>query len=91
MLVVRGEQQTCHHLFTECRAWLPQTRRLWKDIGKAHGWKHPRVPLGKFTILFEGRWPVAVEGEVYRGGFGLLKKYQGRVHQHQEKASGGER
>ena len=31
-------------LFTECRAWRPQISRLWKDIGKAHGWKHPRVP-----------------------------------------------
>ena len=23
-----GKQQTRHHLFTECRAWLPQIRRL---------------------------------------------------------------
>ena len=43
-----GKQQTCHHLFTECRAWLPQIRKLWKDIGKAHRWKHLRAPSGKW-------------------------------------------
>ena len=32
-----GKQQTRHHLSTECKAWLPQIRRLWRDIGKAHG------------------------------------------------------
>ena len=51
LLVVRcgrGKKQTLHHLFTECRAWMPQIRRLWRDIGKAHGWKHPRAPLGKW-------------------------------------------
>ena len=51
MLVVRcggGKKQTLRHLFTECRAWMPQIRRLWRDIGKAHGWKHPRAPLGKW-------------------------------------------
>ena len=36
---------------------MPQIRRLWKNIGKAHGWKRPRAPSGKFTILFEGCWP----------------------------------
>ena len=49
MLVVwGGKQQTRHHLFTECRAWLPQIRKLWKEIGKAHGWEHPRAPSGKW-------------------------------------------
>ena len=42
-----GKKQTRHRLFTECRAWLPQIRRLWKDIGKACGWKHPRAPSVK--------------------------------------------
>lgn len=23
---------------------MPQIRRLWKEIGKSHGWNHPRVP-----------------------------------------------
>ena len=27
----------------EFRAWLPQIRKLWRDIGKACGWKHPRA------------------------------------------------
>ena len=43
-----GKQQTRHHLFTECRACLPQIRKLWKEIGKAHGWEHPRAPSGKW-------------------------------------------
>ena len=43
-----GKQQTCHHLFTECRAWCPQITRLWKDIGKAHRWKYPRGPSVKW-------------------------------------------
>ena len=49
-----GKQQTRHHLSTECRAWLPQIRKLWKEIGKAHGWKHPRAPSGKFMIYLRG-------------------------------------
>ena len=43
-----GKQQTRHHLFAECRAWLPRVRKLWKDIGKAHGREHPRAPSGKW-------------------------------------------
>ena len=43
-----GKKRTRHHLFTECRAWMPQIRKLWRDIGKAHGWKHPRAPSGKW-------------------------------------------
>ena len=43
-----GKQQTRHHFFTQCRAWLPQIRTLWRDIGKALGWKHPRAPSGKW-------------------------------------------
>ena len=27
---------------------MPQIRKLWKDIGKAHGWKHPRGLPGKW-------------------------------------------
>ena len=27
---------------------MPQIRRLWKEIGKAHGWKHPRAPSSKW-------------------------------------------
>ena len=43
-----GKKQTRHHLFTGCRAWRLQISRLWKDIGKAHGWKHPRAPSVKW-------------------------------------------
>ena len=27
---------------------MPQTKKLWKDIGKAHGRKHPRAPSVKW-------------------------------------------
>ena len=27
---------------------MPQIRKLQKDIGKAHGWRHPRAPSGKW-------------------------------------------
>ena len=27
---------------------MPQIRKLRKDIGKAHGWKHPRAPSSKW-------------------------------------------
>ena len=49
MLVVQsGKAAVPPPLFTECRAWLSQIKKLWKDIGKAHGWKHPSAPSGKW-------------------------------------------
>ena len=39
-----GKRESRHHLFTECEAWRPQIRRLWRRIGKDCGWKHPRAP-----------------------------------------------
>ena len=39
-----GEPHSRHHLFAICRAWTPQARKMWMDIGKACGWKHPKVP-----------------------------------------------
>ena len=27
---------------------MPQTEKLWKDIGKSHGRKHPRAPSVKW-------------------------------------------
>ena len=42
------KRQTRRHLFVECRAWLPYTRKMWKAIGKAHGWKHPKAPAIKW-------------------------------------------
>ena len=40
----------------------------------------PKGPLGQMAVV----------GEVYRGGFGVPREHQCRVHQHQEEASGGE-
>jgi ribonuclease HI len=37
-----GERQTRHHLFTKCRAFMPQIRQLWKEVGSTLGWKHPK-------------------------------------------------
>jgi len=34
--------QTRQHLFTECRAFKPQIKRLWKSVGKQLNWRHPR-------------------------------------------------
>ena len=33
-----GKRQTRHHLFTECKVWGPQIRKLWKERmeGQAH-------------------------------------------------------
>ena len=40
----RGRQQSRHHLFTECRAWAPQIRALWKRAGKDCLREHPSAP-----------------------------------------------
>jgi len=37
-----GKRQSRHHLFTECERWLPQIKTLWKEVGRALGWKHPK-------------------------------------------------
>ena len=41
-----GERELRHHLFTECEAWRPQIRRLWRRIGKDPDYrrKRPRAP-----------------------------------------------
>ena len=35
-------RQTRHHLFCECRAFRPQIVKMWKEVGKALGWKKRR-------------------------------------------------
>ena len=42
------KRQSRHHLFTECRAWAPQIRELWKRIGRDCGWEHPRAPAQRW-------------------------------------------
>ena len=46
-----GERQARHHLFIKCRAWEAQTRQLWRSVGKACEWKHPRAPTVR--LLFK--------------------------------------
>ena len=45
MLVVQlWEETDATPSFTECQAWRPQIKELWKRIGKDCGWEHPRAP-----------------------------------------------
>ena len=53
-----GEPQSRHHLFARCRAWAPQARRMWKEVGEALGWRRPRAPSVRF--LWDGRSTEAV-------------------------------
>ena len=39
-----GKRQSRFHLFTECMAWAPQIRELWRGMGEDCGWEHPRAP-----------------------------------------------
>ena len=72
-----GEPQSQHHLVTRCRAWAPQARKLWKEIGMACEWKHPRTPLVR--LLWDGRAADAV----------LEFLRTTRVHRNGESAPGG--
>ena len=56
--MLSGEPQSRHHLFTRCRAWAPQARKLWKEIGRACEWEHPRAP--SIRLLWDGRATEAV-------------------------------
>ena len=40
----RGGGQTRHYLFVECKAWVPQIKRLWRRVGKGCEWESPRAP-----------------------------------------------
>ena len=43
-----GMRESCHHLFTERQALIPQICRLWKRVGGDCRWKHPKEPaVGK--------------------------------------------
>ena len=39
-----GRRQSRHHLFTECRAWAPQIRELWRRFRKDCSWERRRAP-----------------------------------------------
>ena len=39
-------------------AWAPQARRLWRDIGEACEWRHPRTP--SVRLLWDVRAAEAV-------------------------------
>ena len=44
----RGGQQNRYHLFTECRAWPPRARKMWKTMGKVCGWRQRKAPPVKY-------------------------------------------
>ena len=46
-----AERGACHRLLVKCEAWAPQSRAIWKSLGRACGWKHSRVP--QVRVLFE--------------------------------------
>ena len=33
-----------HNLIFRRPGWAPESRRFWKSVGQARGWKHPRPP-----------------------------------------------
>ena len=41
-----GKRQSCYHIFTECRAWAPQIRKLWRRIGRDCHWEGRRRLAG---------------------------------------------
>ena len=52
-----GKRQSCHHLVTECRRWTPEIKTLWKEVGKACRWKHPRAPSVRLLFRDERTTP----------------------------------
>ena len=75
-----GEPQSRHHLFTRCPAWRPQTRRLWKDIGKACEWERPRA------LSVRHLWDL----RVHERRHGVPAHDEDRVHRHRESTPGGQ-
>ena len=53
-----GEPLSRHHLFTRCASWTEQRRRLWKGVGEACEWEHPRTPSVRLL------WDVRAAGAV---------------------------
>ena len=53
-----GAPQSRHHLFTRCASWTEQRGRLWKDVGEACEWEHPRTPSVRLL------WDVRAAGAV---------------------------
>ena len=59
LLVVHGWGAAVEdHLFTRCASWTVQRRRLWKDVGEACEWEHPRTPSVRLL------WDVRAAGAV---------------------------
>ena len=54
-----GKRESRHHIFVECRAWVPQIQRLWKRVANDCKWRHPRAPAVR-KLRKEG----AIEGVV---------------------------
>ena len=48
---------------------------MWKDIGKAHGWRHPRAPSGKWLWKEKSTEAVSVYSRSTRVGcIGIRRK-----------------
>jgi len=47
-----SRRQTREHLFKECAAWKAHINRLWRQVGRKLGWRHPRM-IKVFCFLRE--------------------------------------
>ena len=56
MLVAGGS----HAITSLCRAWAMQIRKLWRSVGKACEWKHPRAPAVRLLFQDERATPVVL-------------------------------
>lgn len=56
-----GERQSRHHLFVKCRTWEAQVKELWKSVGKACEWKHPRAPAVRLLFRDERATPAVLQ------------------------------
>ena len=45
LVVRRGERQSRNRRFFRRGRWAPESRKLWKNVGRACEWMHPRAPL----------------------------------------------
>ena len=55
-----GERKSRHHLPVRCRAWSTQVKELWRSVGKACEWKHPRAPAVRLLFQDERATPVVL-------------------------------
>ena len=86
-----GKRESRHHLSTECEAWRPQIRRLWRRVGKDCGWKHPRAPAVRKLWREEATEAVLEFLRTPGLGVGWRPGERGGQRRRQARAMGGNR